>query len=147
MKTCKICKNILSIESFHKKNMNKDGISNMCKSCHKNYQDSKFEIMSGYITQIKTFFGCCICGENDACCLDCHHVNPQTKLYVISAYRSMGSWKKLRNELNKCILLCSNCHRKVHTHNIDVSKFPKINTRHIDMIGSSETICRQFTYA
>lgn len=60
--------------------------------------------------------GCAICGY-DKCvtALDFHHVNPQDKAFPVTA--SLGFWKKnevITEEINKCILLCSNCHRELH---------------------------------
>lgn len=61
--------------------------------------------------------GCCaICGYNkcnDA--LDFHHMDPSTKLAEIGS-RDL-SWKILSEELDKCILVCANCHREIHSIN------------------------------
>jgi hypothetical protein len=56
---------------------------------------------------------CCLCGY-DLCpaALEFHHLDPKEKDLVIS--RSM-SWKRIEAELKKCELLCSNCHREVHS--------------------------------
>lgn len=48
--------------------------------------------------------------------LELHHVEPGEKEYSISQMltRSRG-WNTLYTELEKCILLCSNCHRELHS--------------------------------
>lgn len=43
---------------------------------------------------------------------DFHHVEPGEKDFKISTYS--GSEKKMKEELDKCIMLCSNCHREIH---------------------------------
>lgn len=59
--------------------------------------------------------GCCKCGEMELCVLDFHHVDPKTKEYrVASIIRGRESLKRLRAELEKCIVVCANCHRKIH---------------------------------
>lgn len=41
-----------------------------------------------------------------------HHIDPMSKGYAIS--RGMTSWRRILPELQKCVLLCANCHREVH---------------------------------
>lgn len=55
---------------------------------------------------------CQICGY-DRCnrALEFHHVNPEEKLFNIS--NGIKSWDKAKAELDKCVLLCANCHREV----------------------------------
>lgn len=60
-------------------------------------------------------------------CLDCgnifpqyiydfHHLDPTIKEFSIT--RIMGrTWDKIVPELNKCVLLCANCHRTRHNEN------------------------------
>jgi 5-methylcytosine-specific restriction endonuclease McrA len=56
--------------------------------------------------------GCAICGYDDCdVALDFHHVNPEDKKFTIN--RDALSNKSLITELNKCILLCKNCHAKI----------------------------------
>lgn len=43
-----------------------------------------------------------------------HHLDPETKSFGISARGVTRSWKKVQKELDKCVLLCSNCHAEVH---------------------------------
>ena len=55
------------------------------------------------------------CGENHPACLDFHHEEPKDKIYSISTMVSQGmDIKDIQEELSKCIVLCSNCHRKLH---------------------------------
>jgi len=57
--------------------------------------------------------GCAICGY-DKCddALNFHHVNPQDKKYTIGQNKVFG--RNIIEEINKCILLCSNCHMEIH---------------------------------
>jgi hypothetical protein len=57
---------------------------------------------------------CEICGENRPECLDFDHIDKENKSFNISKYRDSKSYKDLENEINKCRVLCANCHR-IHT--------------------------------
>lgn len=57
---------------------------------------------------------CSKCGEDDIFVLDFHHTNPEEKEYGISKVSAHIEWSKLKKELDKCILLCRNCHSKHH---------------------------------
>lgn len=43
-----------------------------------------------------------------------HHINPATKKFNISGSHSR-KWVDIEAELNKCILLCHNCHNEYHS--------------------------------
>lgn len=60
--------------------------------------------------------GCCeLCGYNKFVgALDFHHKDPKTKEFSISSKGYTRSWGKVKEELDKCVLLCSNCHREIH---------------------------------
>ena len=58
--------------------------------------------------------------EIDGCCLDFHHL--KEKKYSITAMASRNK-KAIIAEINKCIVLCSNCHRRVTYKKLDVSNF------------------------
>lgn len=45
--------------------------------------------------------------------LDFHHKDPLEKDSTIKDLLN-HSWKKIQKELDKCMLLCSNCHRELH---------------------------------
>ena len=58
--------------------------------------------------------GCAICGYNKCdACLDFHHSNPKDKKFYITQNMCRKN-KLIAEELNKCILLCANCHREIH---------------------------------
>ena len=58
---------------------------------------------------------CFICGYNKSIkALEFHHLDPKLKDFGISSKGYTRSFKKIRNEIEKCVLLCSNCHREVH---------------------------------
>lgn len=42
-----------------------------------------------------------------------HHLNSKEKEFTV-ARMSCKSWKTIQQELDKCQLLCSNCHMEVH---------------------------------
>jgi len=46
--------------------------------------------------------------------LEFHHKDKNRKDYGISHSGYTRSWDKVKKELDKCILLCSNCHREIH---------------------------------
>lgn len=45
--------------------------------------------------------------------LDFHHKNPEEKDFSISGSKIL-KWEKVKKELDKCIMVCSNCHREIH---------------------------------
>lgn len=62
--------------------------------------------------------GCLRCGETDMVCLDFHHRDPTQKIFGIARVnRGRGrarSTEEIRNEISKCVVLCANCHRRLH---------------------------------
>ena len=59
---------------------------------------------------------CQLCGYNRCPeALEFHHLETSGKDFGISDKGYTRSWKKIKEELDKCILLCANCHREVHT--------------------------------
>ncbi len=46
--------------------------------------------------------------------LDFHHLDENKKDFGLSKDGITRSWERTKKELNKCILVCSNCHREIH---------------------------------
>lgn len=76
------------------------------------------------IAETKIEEGCKICGYNKSpASLTFHHLNPDEKNGSICTLTNDGaSWKKLQNEMDKCEILCRNCHQeKEHGDKYDLS--------------------------
>jgi len=60
--------------------------------------------------------------------LEFHHTDPNEKEFGISAKGYTRSWEKVKQELDKCTLLCANCHAEAHADNIshEYEKLPPI---------------------
>ena len=60
--------------------------------------------------------GCCsICGYSKCTsALEFHHSDPTQKEFGISSKGYTRSWDKVKEELDKCDLVCANCHREIH---------------------------------
>jgi hypothetical protein len=58
---------------------------------------------------------CQRCGY-DRCqeALEFHHLTSSQKEFGISSRGYTRSWSKIQAELDKCMLLCANCHREIH---------------------------------
>lgn len=71
------------------------------------------------IEKIKEFLPCSRCSEHyPACVMDFHHQQSEEKRFHIRQGRHRR-WKKIANELQKCDLLCANCHRIVEHMDYD----------------------------
>lgn len=58
---------------------------------------------------------CRRCGAGHPACLDFHHVDSEDKDLEVSEMVSYGyAVESLREEIEDCVVLCSNCHRKEH---------------------------------
>lgn len=68
-----------------------------------------------FLRRYKQRSGCRLCGENSSPdVLDFHHIDPNTKtMKVNSMARNSGVFDVI-DEIEKCVVLCSNCHRKMH---------------------------------
>lgn len=64
---------------------------------------------------------CRICGESERCCLSVHHINPNKKTYRGDSIMRVPQLKKYKcflTQLDNLILVCENCHRKIHAGKI-----------------------------
>lgn len=58
---------------------------------------------------------CHLCGY-DKCsgALEFHHIDPKQKSFAISSKGNTRAWEVVKKELDKCVLVCANCHREIH---------------------------------
>lgn len=58
---------------------------------------------------------CQVCGyKRYVGALEFHHLDPQKKDFGIGYKGYTRSWVTVQKELDKCILVCSNCHQEIH---------------------------------
>jgi len=66
---------------------------------------------------------CQICGYNKyPGALDLHHIDSSQKSFSIGDKGYTRSWEITKKELDKCILVCSNCHREIEA---GITQLPK----------------------
>lgn len=46
--------------------------------------------------------------------LEFHHLDPNEKDFGIASKGYTRSWEAVKKELDKCIMVCANCHREIH---------------------------------
>ncbi|MEK7113045.1 MAG: hypothetical protein AAB875_07085, partial [Patescibacteria group bacterium] len=70
--------------------------------------------VQSYFSKMKEDTGCQRCSENDPVCLDYHHMNKDKTFIIAEGIRKGLPILSILIEIEKCILLCANCHRKEH---------------------------------
>lgn len=116
MKNCSRCSEILTTENAYYKNKAKTKFQGYCKSCLYFRQKERWIKRKNEAIQYKG-------GKCQDCnilypypVMEFHHLDPNEKDFDWSDLRHHGSIKLIQQELDKCALLCSNCHRMRH-HN------------------------------
>lgn len=66
------------------------------------------------LRKLKQDLTCCRCGFDNPLALEFHHRDPSTKSFTISHKAWQVSEERLLEEIAKCEVLCSNCHRIEH---------------------------------
>jgi hypothetical protein len=105
---CKTCKR----EYIYSRQLKKMGYTKtVCNSCTvANFRRQR------KLDSIAYLGGKCeICGYNKySGALDFHHKDPSQKSFSLSMGGLNRSWELTKAELDKCQLLCANCHREIH---------------------------------
>ena len=57
-----------------------------------------------------------------------HHKNPTKKDFSISRNGVTNSWNSVKKELDKCILMCHNCHSELHETQFKLNN-PELDAR------------------
>jgi len=98
-----------ALENYGTKNQRK-----RCKKCRSEAVQRRREKLKEKAVEYKG--SCCEkCGYSKCIsALEFHHLDPAQKDFGISAYGHTYAWKKIKLELDKCILICANCHREAH---------------------------------
>ena len=86
-------------------------------SCKKEYRENRYLKRWVLAKKAVDYLGgkCKICGENHPAALSFHHRDPKQKEFDVSRkIQSTAKWEIIKTEVDKCDLLCENCHRKLH---------------------------------
>ncbi len=130
MKTCTKCKTPKNLSEFNKQSRTKDGKHHWCRECQKEegrdrykrdpnrracirrvdkeFKKAKIETLAAY----KIEKGCTDCGYNTHfAALDFDHVTGIKIANLSHMVRNGLSNQRIKEELDKCEVVCSNCHR------------------------------------
>ena len=125
LRVCTRCKEPKALSEFTKKKATKDGLNYRCKVCtramvkshydrNKKYyldkarRNEKYRVE--YIRKLKDS-PCADCGKKyHYCQMDFDHIKGTKEFNIATEYKNI-SFARLNKELDKCELVCSNCHR------------------------------------
>ena len=111
MKKCSTCKQEKLEKDFYKRENDKP--QSKCKDCHNEYCIDRWKKRKLKAIEYKGG-KCCECGYSKYYgALEFHHLDPNEKDMDWNKMRKT-SWSNIKIELDKCVLLCANCHREVH---------------------------------
>jgi DNA-directed RNA polymerase subunit RPC12/RpoP len=114
-KICTKCGKNLPIEEFNWRNKTKGTRRSECKYCHSQYMKKVYQKKKNDIQELKAKCACAKCGEQRGYVLDFHHINPLEKENTVARMTSNNyTLEKVYEEIEKCIVLCANCHREFH---------------------------------
>ncbi len=109
---CPRCGRLLPIENFYGRRM-REGSSVYCKQCTNLQTLERQRILKQKAVDYKGG-RCSRCGyDRYVGALEFHHLDPDGKDLVISQFRHT-TFDKTISELDKCVLVCANCHREIH---------------------------------
>lgn len=120
LRKCAICNEYKNTDDFYKRaGKRNEEITSYCKKCNTHYhtqrmRDTKIKMINYKGGSCKK----CNLSLNDSnyYVFDFHHLNPFDKDPNFSKIK-FRSWKFIISELDKCILVCANCHRTIHYEN------------------------------
>lgn len=128
MKQCVRCGKNKTLDQFLQRNRSKGKRHSYCKECNKqalkkHYQNNKeyykrrnLKRKKANRVKVLTYLEthpCVMCGESDPIVLDFDHIKPETKEWTMARLIAEGhAWERLEKEIDKCQVLCANCHRR-----------------------------------
>lgn len=125
MKKCFGCQQNLEFCCFSKNKSQADGLARTCKTCHNKYNKAHYQKRKSYYVakakkqsknlreELKKLkeVPCKDCGNTYPWfCMDFDHLDSKQKKFNLGQALRFGS-KKIRQEIAKCEIVCSNCHR------------------------------------
>jgi hypothetical protein len=115
---CPRCKENCNISEFYNRR-GKDNSSVYCKKCTNHQTVVRQRNLKKQMVDYKGG-KCNRCGYSKCLgALEFHHLDPSEKDFSLSNFKRYTFNEIIREELDKCVLLCSNCHREVHSDNFE----------------------------
>ena len=112
-KICTQCGKDLPLTEYYSRGNGR--LRSECKECHKNHVKKMYQKRKNTVGEIKSSVGCAKCGEKRPYILDFHHKDPSIKDAGIARMTSnKNKIEDIQKEIDKCVVLCSNCHREFH---------------------------------
>lgn len=103
-----------NLDDFVKHTNGKDGRWNRCKKCQSEYCTAKYQERKERVYALKDK-PCARCGGVfPAYVMDFHHLDPTKKEFTIGKIIGSRNMERLLAEIDKCVLVCANCHRTIH---------------------------------
>lgn len=129
-KFCSGCLQNLPLSDFGINKSKIDGKQTQCKQCRNKYAKQHYRSHRRYyydksadrreqlrqqLEEYKRQLACEKCGYNEyMCALDFHHIDDTKEINISDVCRHGWSFQRLLTEIQKCQVLCANCHRVIH---------------------------------
>ena len=113
-KICSKCGRELPLSEYHKNGFKPSGeqkYRGYCKQCANELEKKRYRQKKAFINNNKRM--CKKCGDTRVYVLEFHHIDPSKKDFTIGRVKK-GSFEVIQKEIDKCIVLCANCHREFH---------------------------------
>jgi len=130
-KVCTKCGCEKDLFLFPARKTSKDGRASWCRACYKanwdvryyenhqhyrnSHNTSREKLREGNARKVFEYLTnhpCINCGESDPIVLEFDHRNRDDKIESVSILVRNSSWKRIEYEIQKCDVLCANCHRR-----------------------------------
>ena len=110
---CPKCKKDVEIGNFYQRR-GKENSSVYCKSCTSLQTLERQRRLKQELVDYKGG-SCTKCGYNKYVgALEFHHLDPTKRDFTIAHHKLTKFSDEIKKELDKCILVCANCHREIH---------------------------------
>ena len=89
-----------------------------CRDCYRATKKILHKRYRQWVTDYKKENKCCKCGVEDHRVLEFHHLDSKNKEFDIGfAIHGRCGMERIKREMEKCIIICSNCHKILHYKN------------------------------
>jgi 5-methylcytosine-specific restriction endonuclease McrA len=136
IKKCTKCRTEKPLSEYFVRDKKTGRLHAQCKACYQahrqtyysahyqKYRDSYLERAQRRREKLRLEFrtkmlkylsgkSCSVCGESDIRVLELDHIDPSQKRFTISQAVRLGyKWSEVLAEIQKCQILCANCHKK-----------------------------------